>query len=65
MAKKQPNTPDRIYWGADVPMWEIRRFARGVAEQFDPEKIILFGSHAYGNPGPDSDVDILIGAKPT
>lgn len=25
-----------------------------------PEKIILFGSFAYGNPTPDSDVDLLI-----
>ncbi len=38
----------------------IRRFARQVAEQFDPEKIILFGSHAYGTPHADSDVDILV-----
>lgn len=27
---------------------------------FRPEKIILFGSYAYGRPGPDSDVDLLI-----
>jgi predicted nucleotidyltransferase len=25
-----------------------------------PEKIILFGSHAYGQPGVDSDVDLLV-----
>lgn len=25
-----------------------------------PEKIILFGSYAYGNPTPDSDVDLLV-----
>jgi predicted nucleotidyltransferase len=31
-----------------------------VAEQFHPEKIILFGSHAYGTPHADSDVDILV-----
>ena len=37
-----------------------RRFARQVAERFRPEKIILFGSHAYGTPHPDSDVDILV-----
>ncbi|MCS6840770.1 MAG: nucleotidyltransferase domain-containing protein [Roseiflexus sp.] len=24
------------------------------------EKIVLFGSYAYGNPTPDSDVDLLI-----
>ena len=38
----------------------IRRYARAVAERFEPEKIILFGSHAYGKPHADSDVDILV-----
>src|SRR5882672_5993362 len=50
----------RWYRGADVPMRLIRRFARQVAERFEPEKIILFGSHAYGTPHADSDVDILV-----
>ena len=27
---------------------------------FNPEKIILFGSHARGDAGPDSDVDLLV-----
>jgi predicted nucleotidyltransferase len=38
----------------------IRRFACQVAERFQPDKIILFGSHAYGEPNADSDVDILV-----
>src|SRR5205085_1106062 len=50
----------RWYDGADVPMRVIRRFARQVAQQFKPDKIILFGSHAYGVPHADSDVDILV-----
>src|SRR5436309_6461549 len=50
----------RWYRGADVPMSVIRRFARQVAERFDPDKIILFGSYAYGTPDADSDVDILV-----
>src|SRR3989304_10123061 len=29
-------------------------------KQFDPEKIILFGSYAYGTPSEDSDVDLLV-----
>jgi predicted nucleotidyltransferase len=41
-------------------MREIRRFARQVAERFHPDKIILFGSYAYGTPHADSDVDILV-----
>lgn len=31
-----------------------------IKRNFNPEKIILFGSHAYGNPTVDSDVDLLI-----
>jgi predicted nucleotidyltransferase len=38
----------------------IRRFARDVADRFHPDKIILFGSYAYGTPHTDSDVDILV-----
>lgn len=53
-------TKTRWYRGADVPMREIRKFARQVAERFHPDKIILFGSHAYGTPHADSDVDILV-----
>jgi predicted nucleotidyltransferase len=52
--------PALMYWGADVPLRVIRRFARQVAERFQPDKIILFGSHAYGTPHADSDVDILV-----
>jgi uncharacterized protein len=48
------------YRGTDVPLGVIRRFARQVAEQFQPDKIILFGSHAYGQPHADSDVDIFV-----
>lgn len=38
----------------------IAAFARQVARQFNPEKIILFGSYASGKPTEDSDVDILV-----
>src|SRR6516164_9414743 len=55
-----PDPPRRWYRGADIPMRVIRRFARQVAERFHPEKIILFGSYAYGIPHADSDVDILV-----
>src|ERR1700730_16427303 len=64
MSKKSPRPPSpcvpRWERGADVPMAWIRRFAGEVADRFDPEKIILFGSHAYGRPHADSDVDILV-----
>ena len=55
-----PEKPSRWYRGVEVPLRVIRRFARQVAERFEPEKIILFGSHAYGTPHADSDVDILV-----
>src|SRR5271154_6311228 len=64
MTRKHPTPsselPAQWYRGADVPMRVIRRFARQVAERFQPDKIILFGSYAYGTPHADSDVDILV-----
>jgi predicted nucleotidyltransferase len=38
----------------------IKQMVRRIAERFDPERIILFGSHARGHAGPDSDVDLLV-----
>ncbi len=38
----------------------IHSFASRVAEEFRPNRIILFGSYAYGKPTPDSDVDLLV-----
>jgi predicted nucleotidyltransferase len=58
--RKKPEPSPRWYRGADVPMRAIRQFARGVVEQFNPDKIILFGSYAYGTADDDSDVDILV-----
>src|SRR5947209_15653123 len=64
MARKRRAAPalrsGRWYRGTDVTMRLIRSFARQVAERFQPDKIILFGSQAYGTPHADSDVDILV-----
>ena len=38
----------------------IEEMVRCLVERFDPEQIILFGSHARGTAGPDSDVDLLV-----
>ncbi len=38
----------------------IRKMCRRIAEEFKPEKIILFGSYAYGKPTLESDVDLLV-----
>jgi predicted nucleotidyltransferase len=48
------------YASPNVPLSAIRRFARQIAERFQPEKIILFGSYAYGEPHAESDVDLLV-----
>src|SRR5262245_19225609 len=46
--------------GRSVSMSAIRDFAAQIAERFHPDKIILFGSYAYGRPHADSDVDLLV-----
>jgi predicted nucleotidyltransferase len=33
---------------------------RRIVAEFDPDQILLFGSHARGQAGPDSDVDLLV-----
>ena len=39
---------------------QIQAVADKIAKEFSPEKIILFGSYAWGKPTKDSDVDIFI-----
>ena len=39
---------------------KIDAMVRRIVKRFKPIKIILFGSYARGNAGPDSDVDLLI-----
>ena len=43
-----------------VPVRDIRAVVKQIATHFKPEKIILFGSYAYGKPKPESAVDLLI-----
>lgn len=43
-----------------VAMADVQDLSDRIAREFRPERIILFGSHAYGNPGPNSDVDLLV-----
>jgi predicted nucleotidyltransferase len=38
----------------------IQEMVRRIVAGFDPEMVVLFGSHARGTAGPDSDVDLLI-----
>jgi predicted nucleotidyltransferase len=39
---------------------QINAVARWIADRFRPQKVILFGSYAYGTPNHDSDVDLLV-----
>lgn len=38
----------------------IEEMVRRIVSHFSPERLILFGSHARGAAGPDSDVDLLV-----
>jgi predicted nucleotidyltransferase len=38
----------------------IHEMARRLIREFDPDRIILFGSYARGTAGPDSDADLLV-----
>ncbi len=38
----------------------LREIVQRIVTAFDPQKVILFGSRAYGQPAPDSDVDLLV-----
>ena len=38
----------------------IQKVCREIVERFRPQKVILFGSYAYGTPTYDSDIDLLV-----
>lgn len=42
---------------------EIKKIAEKIKEEYKPEKIILFGSYAWGKPGKWSDIDLFIVKK--
>ena len=46
-----------------IPQPAIDDVVQRIAAQFHPQKIILFGSYARGNPRPESDVDLLVVMK--
>ena len=45
---------------SDLTPENIQKVVQQIADEFHPDKIILFGSCAWGEPGPDSDVDLLV-----
>ncbi len=38
----------------------IHEIVQKIVGAYTPEKVILFGSHAYGTPRADSDIDLLV-----
>jgi len=38
----------------------VRQYADIVVQEFSPNAIILYGSHAKGNPNEDSDIDVAV-----
>lgn len=62
MEGKKPlaNRKRRRYVEFMVERAKIKDFCDAVAKQFQPRKIILFGSYAYGKPTENSDVDLLV-----
>lgn len=44
----------------EVTQERMQDAARRVAEALGPARVILFGSHAWGQPAADSDVDLMV-----
>ena len=43
-----------------VTLADIQQVVEQIVGRFHPQQVFLFGSYAYGEPSPDSDVDLLI-----
>lgn len=52
------NTPQVRLESPSFP--KISAVVKEIAGRFRPDKVILFGSYAYGEPTQDSDVDLLV-----
>ncbi len=57
--KDEPSIPRSYYWWP-ITDAKIRQAVQKIVDAFQPEKVVLFGSFAYGHPTPDSDVDLLV-----
>ena len=53
--------PETVPAGLKIPVGKsLRPAIQKIVQELDPEKIVLFGSYAYGSPTPNSDVDLLV-----
>lgn len=43
-----------------IRMQEIESLSDSIVSAFRPQRIVLFGSYAYGEPTEDSDIDLLV-----
>jgi predicted nucleotidyltransferase len=43
-----------------VGLTDIQQLSEKIQREFKPDKIVLFGSYAWGTPRDDSDVDLLV-----
>lgn len=43
-----------------IDRYNIQKFVTQIADEFSPEKVVLFGSYARGTASEDSDVDLLV-----
>jgi len=56
--------PKTVPVGMTVPVGKsLRPAIQRIADELKPEKIILFGSYAYGTPNSHSDVDLRVVLK--
>ncbi len=44
----------------EITREKIQEVVDKIAKEYEPKKIILFGSYAWGSPTSDSDVDLFI-----
>ena len=60
MKKTKRELKERPAWYAPVSDTLLHETTQRIVEECEPERIILFGSHAYGHPNWESDLDLLI-----
>jgi len=53
-------TIDHPYPSAGGTSQKLKEITRRLVAEFAPERIILFGSHAWGHPDENSDIDLLV-----
>ena len=58
-----PKSEQLPSWYTPVTKELLKEITRRIVKEFSPERVILFGSYAYGEPTIHSDVDLLVISK--